>query len=142
MIDFLLSLIFGSITLLTPAPIDIQHKTLITLSKPISAITDGATIQIDMSSTIPAKNGLMDGLDAAKTAYPTRSITGMLSQSKGMTSVQYIFFGQIIMTKEGARILLEPTTKLPKKVKFDRVTIVSEVELKQVKLYWKNVREF
>lgn len=142
MIDFLLSLIFGSITLLTPAPIDVQKKTVITLSKPISAITDGATIQVDISSTVPEKNGLTEGVDTARRTYPARSIAGTLSQSNGTISIPYIYTGQIIMTKEGARILLEPTAKLPERVEFDTITIMSQLELKQVNLYWKNVRQF
>jgi hypothetical protein len=142
MLDLILSIFFGSLYLLTPTPIDIEHKVQITLSKPVSAVTDGATIQIDISHTVPSTNGFLQGFDTAKSLYPPGSISGMLSQSNGTTSVKFIYSGQVQIAKEGAILLLEPITKLPTRVKFDTLNIETDVELKHVNVYWKNFREF
>ena len=50
----LMILLFGKTVLLTPTPIDLSNNwTTIIPKKPLKAITDGANIEIDVTSLIP-----------------------------------------------------------------------------------------
>jgi len=55
--NLLLILFFSKIVLLTPAPIQLTDTWLeLSPDKPIEAITSGASIYIDITSSIPSPN--------------------------------------------------------------------------------------
>jgi hypothetical protein len=139
MIDFILAFLLGHTSLLTPAPVDIRGSQEINLTKPISAVTDGATLQIDVSSVVSPKLGPFRVPASVLEAFPKGSITATLSQTHGSASVKMVYSGDVMLLSNEVRILLPPKTSIATRVKFDRITITTSKQLPAVKIYWNNV---
>jgi hypothetical protein len=138
--EFVLILLFGKTVLLTPAPIDLFGDVQLGPEKPLSAITDGAIIEIDVSSMIKirAQEGLLDFVARVKRDFPAGTIEAKLISANGQI-VRLRNTDSFAMGKD--RVMLDLSAEggvVPTDVKFDKVIVSSSIRLKSVKVMWRN----
>lgn len=139
MLDFLIILLFAKIVLLTPEPVNIKanEKYIIKLEKPISAITDGASIQIDITDMFlhNDKADLIELRKLIKKRFPRGSIqVKLMNQNKNIT---LNYDGMSAINAKNIRLLLNGNDVV-KGDEFDRVDLKSDYQLQKIKIYWKN----
>lgn len=140
MIDFFLIVFFSKTILLTPNDIDLKSGIdyVRTLEEPISAITQGASVQIDVSKMIPTKEniGIVERRSLAKEVFPDGVvIEAKLTGKNGEVSLQYE--GNVIVGNNMVRLKLS-NVHIPTSVEYDKISLRSSVKLDKVRVYWKN----
>jgi hypothetical protein len=138
MIKFILVLLFGGTVPVTPEPITAVSTETIAI-KPVSSIDGYGSLQLDVSSRIPASLGPFESWSRAIDVFPKNSIEATLSQSGGQSSIILHYSGESIFTKDGLRLILKPSTKIPSDARYDRLRISTTVPLEDVRVYWRNV---
>jgi hypothetical protein len=143
MVDFLFILLFSKTVLLTPDFITIDNFSdgyKVALNKPISAITSGASIQIDVSKMdlLSIKRSITETRNIVAKEFPVRSVKVTL-KGEG-EKVQLIYQGAILANNDGVRLVLS-SDKIPIDVNFNEVIVRTNVELQRVKIYWKNYKK-
>ena len=141
MIDFFRAIFFGQTLLLTPMPVDIQSNYDLILSAPISAVTEGAYIGIDIASGYPSKSDVFGALEAAKKEFPKGCVVAELSQSRGNRTLHMLYSGGFIGTKDGLRLMIEAAANSPIDVKFDKLHVTSCKVIAKARIYWKNTHD-
>ncbi|WP_044616175.1 hypothetical protein [Gynuella sunshinyii] len=137
--EFLRILFLSKITLLTPSPINVNHEMDLYLDKPISAITEGAHIELDVSSWYQGKDEDL--------AYLTRDILTKISSGSIKISLENthhdavttLVFTDGLSWGGGNNIrLLVNAEYIPIGTEFNHLHIESKVELDSILVYWKN----
>ncbi len=136
---FFLLLFFSNNTLLTDSPITIKGSPhIINVKKPISAITDGASLLIDVSPMITdiKKKSITQLRKDVTINFNNFIITAKLIGESNQVTLTYsghsmISNGQVLLT-------LESNDKLSKLGSWSKVVISSSKQLTNVKIYWKN----
>jgi len=130
----LLILFFGKSVLLTSAPVDLTEKwTELTPKKPISAITGGAAIYVDVTQDtgyVPITGGL-------DKIIPNHTITAELIPETGKAIV-ITNTASAHSNKEVALILTPESGPMPTGIKFKKVRIRSSRPIKRASVTWKN----
>ncbi len=142
MLDFFTILFFSKTTLLTPEYVDVgisPDRYELTLNKPISAITRGAGIEIDVSKTILADgaSSILQIREEVAASFPKGSITATLIGKGG--EIQLTYQGNSMIGANSVRLDLS-NVGIPTNQKFERLVLVTEVELASVKIYWRNYK--
>ncbi len=136
--ELLLILFFSKVVLLTPNFIDINkgEDYIIKLNKPINAITTGASIMIDVTKMIPNadKLDIFQARDIVKKMFPKGSIEVLLIAKKKEIKLEELGSS---FNKNNIRLILS-TKSVPTDIDFTSVIIKSDVDLKDVKVYWRN----
>lgn len=142
MLDFIFILLFGKTVLLTNIPVDIQDTSSISLEKPISALTPGASIQIDVSSMIKyePKSNIADFRKKIEEMFPPQSIQATLV-SIGGENVILKYNGASMFNEKQVLISLYSDIGVPKSTEFNRIQISSATKLRSVKLLWMNYKK-
>ena len=140
MIKFILALLFGGTVSVISGTITIVNTENITI-KPVSSIDGYGSLQLDVSSRIPASLGPFESWSRAIDIFQKNSIEATLSQSGGQSSIILHYSGESIFTKDGLRLMLTPSTKIPSDARYDRLRISTTVPLEDVRIYWRNVGE-
>lgn len=139
MFEFIFILLFGKTFLLTNVPVDIQDTFFISLERPISAITSGANIQVDITSMLKyePENGIADLSSKIEKLFPPHSIKATLFSRKGEEA---ILTNSKAFGFNDTRVLIPLYSDIgvPKDIEFIKVQISSEKILRGVKIYWKN----
>ncbi len=136
---FFLLLFFSNKTLLTDFPITIKGSPhIIYVKKPISAITDGASLLIDVSPMITdiKKKSITQLRKDVTINFNNFIIRAKLIGESNQVTLTYsghsmISNGQVLLT-------LESNDKLSKLGSWSKVVISSSKQLTNVKIYWKN----
>lgn len=141
MIDFLLILFFSKTLLLTPSPIDVNGSVEIHPSKPLKAITEGASLELDVSSIVEMGSIKDEGILRLKQKvlekFPSGKIHAKLITEDGR-SVNLEYVGHYSYRDYNIWLILEGNPGIPTDLKFNSVRIESEIPLKGIKVFWKN----
>jgi len=141
--DFLLILFFSKTVLLTPDFIDVDTNMTgfeLSLDERLSAITQGATIQIDVSEMLMKDGGknVLEIRDAVRNRFPDKSIeVGLIG---GQEEVRLTYQGAVMANNDSVRLILS-SDAFPTGVDFSRMVIKTDVELIKVKIYWRNYKK-
>jgi len=135
-INLIKVMIWGGTTLLTPEPIDVHLDIArITLKKPISAITAGASIKIDITKYIKA-TGVVASLKEIDENFPDNCISIKListDQEPVVLSKQYGGAGN-----DSAAVYLASQSGIPTGLKFHAIEISSCKLLESINIEWIN----
>jgi|GEM_PF-6783849 len=138
--NFFLLLFFSKTVLLTPELTSIpqQQSIQIPLEGPISAISAGASIQVDVTHIIaPTTEEDSNELRRrAEDALYGLQINATLSNELTEASLEY--HSALMVRKGEVRLLLSAEDGVPLNVDFDTLEITSNMQLDNVRVYWKN----
>jgi hypothetical protein len=141
MIDFLLILFFSKTLLLTPNPIDINGSVEIHPSEPLKAITEGASLQLDVSSAIGIGSikdeGILKLKERVLEKFPSGKVHAQLITADNK-SVSLEYEGNYSYRDHSIWLTLAGQPGVPTDLKFNKVRIESEIPLQGVKVLWKN----
>ena len=143
MIDFIFILLFSKTVLLTPEFVDVNSNEKgyeISLDKSINAISSGASIQIDITEMVPesVKGDIIKTRKSVSNIFTDGSIEAILSTDIGDINLRYE--GGILIRNAGVRLAIY-SAKIPTYTDFNMVTIKTDVNLKNIKVYWKNYKK-
>lgn len=132
-------LLFGSVTPLTEAPVHlIVGANEVPLRKPISAVTSGASLEVDVSAMIPKAELTLD----LSRKWVERNIeAGCLKavlQGRGTPLTSLEFNGRSAFAPGKVFLILSSRTGAPVRQKFRSLTLTSCKPLNNVVLYWRN----
>lgn len=138
--ELILTLLFAKELLLTPVPVSFKGPLTIVPEKPISAITKGAALEIDVTPMLPVRAGSLFKyweMGAFKREFPPGAIRAALVEKDGRTiALQYD--GQAAVSNGRLWLMLSYDQAMPTDAKFVKINVFSEVSLKDVRIYWKN----
>jgi hypothetical protein len=141
--EFFLILLFSEWVQLTPLPVDISESMTITPEEPLSAITPGAAIHIDLKAFAPAvgirETGITESLEMLGQQIPLDGLGGYLVTKDGSRIV--LDNGFFSLQDDQAWIVLGSRSGVPTGIDFAELTIESRVEIRDVRIYWKNWSE-
>lgn len=141
MLDFFRVLFFAKTILLTPEPITLLGDVEIRPTLPLTAITAGASIEIDVSSmmTKHQKEGIVEFRRRVTEAFPSGSINAKLF-GKDNREVILSYDGGVAYTDKAVYLGLYAHDGVPTGVEFNRVKLTSRVQLNSVKVSWRNAK--
>ncbi|MGS0680682.1 hypothetical protein ACVBIL_05945 [Shewanella sp. 125m-7] len=143
MFDFFLMLFFSKMILLTPDYVNINpgdYEFVIELNEPLSAITTGANVQVDVTESLPSfsEGDLIEVRGWISEMFPADSIEVTL-RTESNREVKLNYTGNSSIGGGEARLLLfNANGELARGLKFNKLTISTNVKLERVKVYWKN----
>lgn len=124
---------FSKLILLTPDPISLSEEwTFIIPKEPISAITEGAAIRIDVSKYIIDKWSF----EEVDSKFPNGSIKGELISDNGL--IFEIENKHSAHNRDEVHLIIDSNKSVPTDVKFIKVALKSSKLIKDVKVYWRN----
>lgn len=130
---------FGGSVYLTPEPIDLHGRYEIVRVKPIEALTAGASLGIDVSSVIKdygKGNDVWTLSRRVERLIPPGSVEAVLVGDGVEVVLRYK--GHFRYNNTGIWVTLEADEGVPTGVDFTKVVIDSDVELKGVRVIWRN----
>lgn len=138
--EFFMLLFFSKAVMLTPNPITLEDQTILTPKKPISAITAGANLQIDITDFISKYN-----LDSRDIIEYRKGIKNILSSSnleavlraKKKPDVRLVDLG-ISLSEDQVWVTLSSDAGVPVDVEFSSVVIKTDAKIENAKVLWKN----
>lgn len=134
--NLFLIMFFGKLILLTNSPISINANwTYVNFNKPVTAITSGAGILVDVSKLIPPENGL----EALRGQFPTGTVEAVLYTSSGK-ELPLVHKGYY-WSKNECMLALYHQGGMPKDLQFTHLKIRASVPLNNVKVLWKNYQQ-
>lgn len=130
---FLLILFFSKFILLTPVPISLSEEwVFVAPDKPITAITGGASIRIDISNYINDKMSF----EEVKSKFPNGSIKGKLISDNGtIIELENKYSSH---NQNQVMLILDANEPIPLKVKFTKVALKSLQPIEKINVYWRN----
>ncbi|WP_373096230.1 hypothetical protein [Zhongshania sp.] len=136
MITLIKILIFGGASLLTPKSIDlVDATTLIPLAEPISAITEAASLEIDVSQYVNTESE-DNAVQAFSDAFPNACVSAMLHSKFGVSVYLDKVEGRVENNKKLLR--LSASTGMEAGVNFNRLEIHACKEIRRTTLIWHN----
>jgi hypothetical protein len=142
MLDFLIILFFAKTVLLTPNFIDIDVSNepyKLNFAKPVTAINSGAEIQIDVTEMLSADidKGVIVVRTKVKELFPSGSIEVFVLGKGNNINLEY---SGVLKSKNSVRLAFT-SNQMPTDTEFNSLTLKTKVNLKRVKLFWKNHRK-
>lgn len=138
MIRFLQVLLFGNLILLTPHPVDIYAHDWIALAEPISAITPGAILSVDVTAMLEnPKPYNLAWADHFEELFPPGSLSATLV-TRGGKKVRLEYRGGWAYDAEGHITLILECGCVPTDAEVTKIRVETDVPLRDVLLYWKN----
>lgn len=138
--EFFLILFFSKTVLLTTVPVDLLGEKVVVPEDPLKAITPGASIQVDISDYLTQSGlidtGLAENQKLLKDLIPQGSIKAVLSDLDG-NKIQLDHIG-FSWSPDDTRVILTSSSGVPTDRSFNKVLIVSRIDLKGARIYWKN----
>ena len=139
---FLLILFFSKTIPLTTEPVTIISEMTIHPDEPLSAITKGASVKIDISKMLPNANvkssGILEAQALIEERIPYRSTRARLI-TEDDTEITLSDYG-IALSNDGAWYSLSARNGVPTDLEFTKVIIESSVELHDVQVFWRNYK--
>ena len=141
--EWLWILLFGSFVSLSDQPMNVAagaHD--VPLKKPLSAITSGAALYIDVTSMVPKDEMTIDG----SRRWVERNVApGCLKaalQTEGATTVTVEFRGGFSSAPASLHLILSgPGFAVPVRQEFKKLTVSTCMPLRQIRLYWASYRK-
>lgn len=135
--QLLKALIFGGTTLLTPTPIEIGHEWInLTSSKDLSAITPGATLQIEINSHVPTSMNIIDRLTLAETLFPEGCVQArLIAKDRKIISLSNV---GVAASNTQTVLQLSADHGVPTDIAFSNVQLRADCEVKKVLVSWHN----
>ncbi len=137
---FFLILFLSKSVILTPDPISVgDGEVELSLGENISAITTGATLQIDVSTMIDldSKSGVVQIRKVAEAQFPSGTISAILVNDEN-SMIPLTYFGGILVNDGSVRLSLEG--KIPLETEWNKVVLKSDLELREVSIVWLNAK--
>jgi hypothetical protein len=140
--EFFLILFFSKWVALTPQPIDIEYEIVLNPEKPLTAITGGAGVHIDLGDFAPAvgikRVGIEESMRILNEMIPPERVSGYLLTGDGQRiSLDKAYFS---LENDQAWMVLTSSSGIPTGPEFVTLSIRSSVEIRGVSVYWKNYR--
>lgn len=138
--ELLRILFFSKTILLTPHPIDLHGRIELIPDEPIEAITNGAGIEVDVSSMIAWKNheNIMLFKRRLLSLFPPETISVKLIGENAELEMYYD--GSYSFNENIVILYVEAKNGVPVGVKYNKVVVSSGVKLKHIKVYWRNYK--
>lgn len=140
--EFLLILFFSKMVLLTPDSVDLYGEKDIYPKVPLTAITSGASIEVDVTDFVGGieikKVGIVEARKLLEEKIPEGSVKCVLYSSAGDRI--YLNDTGYSLSNNAARLTLSASSGVPPNIEFNKVIITSRINLKGVKVYWKNYK--
>ena len=139
--QFLQSLFFGGLFLITPAPVSITGSwQQIPLKAPLEVLNSGAALEIDVTSVIPpTKPGghdVTERFNSIDKHFPQGCVEARLIAKGGtVISVSNVAAG---VTSTHTHLLLSGTNGMPLSHKFSKLLIRASCPMSSVTIYWRN----
>ena len=138
--EFLLILLFSKMVLLTPDPVDLYGEKEVYPKDPLTAITSGASVEVDVTDFMGGigikETGIVESRKLLEEKIPEDSVKGILYGSGGEKI--YLNDTGYALSNNAARLTLSASSGVPTNIEFNKVVITSRINLKGVKVYWKN----
>ena len=139
MIEFLQILFFAKSVLLTPEPIDIKGEISLQLAEPVSALTSGAHVRIDVTRNIPSSVDLPNVvavLDYLAERFPDGSVTATLMTVAGERVILERVSGST--SGERAEVVISSPSGVQTDIDFSEVKVATTTPLRAVTVTWQN----
>ncbi|WP_198411339.1 hypothetical protein [Marinimicrobium alkaliphilum] len=135
-------MLFGTTVLLTPEPMDIVDGGIeIDLDKPISAITSGAALYLDVSSMRPPEvNDILETRSWVDETFSSGFVSVNLFSASGKEDLELSYRGSSSWGKEVVYLMLTARSGVPVGVEYDRLTLKTDIDIHDVRIIWKNYR--
>lgn len=142
MIEFLFALFFAKAVLLTPQPVDINSRLELTPGEPLTVVSTGAHLEIDVTSMVPAeqRKDLFRHWSEIEAGFPSGAIEAEMFDSRGGVS-RFVYEGYSSISERNIFLSLSSVGELSKKSEFTKVVVKSRVPLKAVSVYWRNYKK-
>jgi hypothetical protein len=137
--EFFLILFFAESVLLTPQPVDIEGEVTLQLAEPVSAITSGANVRIDVTGNIVDTVDLSNAvavLDYLAQRYPDGSVTATLTTDRGEKTILERVSGST--SGEKAELVVSSSSGVQTDIDFSELRIASTKPLRAVTVTWQN----
>lgn len=140
--ESILIMFLGKTILLTPAPITVPaggSGVSIHLVEPISALTSGANIQIDVSGMAVDARSKADYRQSRKfvdSTFPVGSVEVTLEGDESNPAT--LSFHGASATRENMVRLILSRKNLETDIEYRRLTVRTTVELSGISIYWRN----
>lgn len=139
--ELIIAILFAKEIMLTPFPVTILKSVDIVPIYPVSAISHGAGLRIDVTSMLSdseKKDLFYYWLNSKfEKKFPRHSISARLIQDNGkVTFLDYD--GQAAITNHKILLIVDNPSNVPTGVKFTRITVRTDIPLDRVAVYWKN----
>ena len=134
-----LILFFGKSVVLTPEPIDIVGEVTFQLPEPVSAITRGAHVRIDVTRSLPSNidtDDVIAVLDYLRDEFPDGSVTATLVTESGQMTILDRVGGST--GGEVAELTLWSLSGVDTGVDFSELKIETTIRLEGVTVLWQN----
>jgi hypothetical protein len=137
--EFFLILFFAKSVMLSDAPGDILGEVDLSPDEPVSAITSGAHLRLDLTEQLKGRIDLADSvavLAHLERMYPQGTVSGRLLALDG----QEFLLDRSSGATDGksAELLLSASSGLPTGLDFSRVWVTSSIPLYGVTVTWQN----
>ena len=131
---------FSKTVLLTPYPIDLYGSIELTLDNPIEAITTGAGIEIDVSTMIKWESREdIEGFERRLLSlFPPGSVSAKIIGNNIKLPMYYE--GAYSFNENSVVLYLDAKHGVPTGIKFSMVIVSSTVEMKNIKIFWRNYK--
>jgi len=137
-LNFFKVLIFGTWVTLTPEPVDLVPPALeIVLEDPISALTPGAHLRIDVSQHITGTD-VISKLDRAKEFMAPKCLTAELFSTEGKVYLLDHLYQSV--DKETTELVLTRDVGVPADTDFVKVVVESCKPVSEVIIKWSNFK--
>lgn len=143
MLDFVKIFLFSHMVALTPEPINIDEGCLeLDLQEPISAITKGATLQIDVSSMVPdGIEGVVETRNWVDKKFASGFAKAILIDSGRNNNVVLRYGGESSWTESRVHLLLSNSDGVPVNTNYEKIVLETSVNLHEVRIVWKNYQK-
>jgi hypothetical protein len=138
--EFFLILLFSEWVQLTPVPVDVVNKLVLHPSEPISAITSGAALHVDLEVFLSGvgidETGIAQSRQIFDERIPPGSVYGLLIGEDG----EEVLLDEAFLSLQNDKpwLVLRPNSGMPTGIEFEEVVIQSDVVLKEIVVFWKN----
>ena len=132
--EFFTVLFFGNVVLLTPQPVTFEDHLNIELDEPIMAITNGAGLQVDVTSMIEV-TGVIETRHAVDARFPDGCVRAVLHSSNFQIVLQRM---GTRVSKDRVQIGLYSDSGIPIEAEFSRIEVFSCEQMTEVNVYWSN----
>jgi hypothetical protein len=137
--EFFLILLFAKSIVITAEPIDIRNSVSLSMAEPVSAITSGAHVRIDVTNSLVGTtdfSNIVSVLDHLKMQFPVGSVVAILTTTTGEKMILDKVSGST--NGENAELVLSSSSGLPTGIEFSELKIESSIELLGVTIIWQN----
>lgn len=137
--NFFLILFFAKSVMLSDAPMDLLGEADLSPDEPVSAITSGAHLRLDLTEQVKGRVDLSDSagvLAYVERIFPKGTVSGRLVSADGREFP--LDRSSAATDGESVELLLSAKGGLPTGVDFTTVTVTSIIPLYRVTVTWQN----